>query len=158
MNLNDLLQAVEDFIEVVDSPLVPELCSISRGSKKRILITSELHDFEYPVRTWSMVECPPLGPTDIQDIAIEDPYGDFPTEEWDPPKIQHHVGGFYLEEILKAIETPTWLMQDYVSFYTAWSQQGQGQYDDDSDLFPIYFPPAEQNRLFLFFGASKGDR
>jgi hypothetical protein len=39
-----------------------------------------------------------------------------------------------------------------------WSQRGQGQYDDESDLFCVVFPPAVQARLFEFYNASDGDR
>jgi hypothetical protein len=157
LNLNDSLDAVKGFVDITDSPIVSEVCRVNRGSKKPIFGRSQLREFTYPDRTWSTVERPTPGPTDIEDDAYEDPYRDFPTEEWDPPKIQQHVGGFYLQEILGAIDVPDWLQQDYVAFYTEWSQRGQGQYDDDSDYFPVYFPPGEQSRLYSYFRCKKGD-
>jgi hypothetical protein len=67
------------------------------------------------------------------------------------------VGGFYLEEILNAIEMPYWLKSNYIAFYTMWSQHGQGQYDDDSDMFSVYFPSGDQVRLYGYFNSKPGD-
>jgi hypothetical protein len=113
VNLEDSLTSAKyATIKVTDPPNEPkELCSLDRGPTKSILEHSELRDFEYPVRTWSIVERPPpLGIDENKDVdggvGYEDPYHDFPTEDWDPPRIQPKVGGFYLEEILNAIETP----------------------------------------------------
>jgi hypothetical protein len=159
LNLDDTLASAEDNSKVTDPP---ELCSVDRGPTQPILVHSKIRDFEYPVRTWSIVERPaPLvidGNEDVDGgVGYEDPYHDFPTEEWNPPKIQPNVGGFYLEEILKHIQLPQWLQADYISYYTMWSQRGRGQYDDDSDLFSVYFPSGDQSRLYGFFNAEPGD-
>jgi hypothetical protein len=159
LNLDDSLASAQDASKVKDPP---ELCSLDRGPTQLILGHSELRDFEYPVRIWSIVERPPPLVVDgNEDVdggeGYEDPYHDFPTEDWDPPKIQPNVGGFYLEEILNAIEKPAWLKSDYISFYTKWSQRGRGQYDDDSDMFSVYFPSGDQARLYGFFNSRRGD-
>ena len=150
INLSDAMQSMQHVIEFLDSPaphiVQPEYCSIARGEVEAILPTTGVRSFDYPVRTWSTQEKP------LVDLSTEydDPYHDFPTTDWVPPKIAHTVSGFYLKEILTAIHTPRWLIADYIAFYTMWSQQAQGQYDEASDLFCAYFPLSEQNRFYCY--------
>ena len=154
VNLKDSPVAAENVIEVVESPTRTEICSMERGVKPVILPRTMMRSFDYPVRTWPTVERPAFVLSNEETEDYEDPYHDFPTEDWTVPKITQKVSGFVLEEILNCINTPAWLGADYLAFYTMFSQRGRGQYDEESDLFSAYFPPTEQHRLYRFFNTS----
>jgi hypothetical protein len=172
-SIDEVIDVDEEIIEIFESPTKQnEMCSIPRGPEVQfaeILVNSGMRDFTYPKRRWIPRQRPPTFVPDpnkevdldmTQNMKVyEDDYGDFPTQDFDPPKTQTIVQGHQFPSILRAVEiSDHWLEHDFVGYHTYYSQRSRSQYDDDSDYFAIYFPTGEQKRMHSLLTARKGDR
>jgi hypothetical protein len=169
----EVIDVDDEIFKIYESPSPTEECfSVSchvELENVTILAHSHMRKFQYPIRTWQTVARPPTfvpNPNDEADPEVpeeskeyEDDYHNFPTKDWDPPKIQQPVARFGFEEVLRTIQNATsWLQADYIGYYTYFLQRARGHYDDDYDYFVLYFPTGDQSCIHSILNSKEGDR